>query len=340
MKIKLLYYSLFIVLFSCQSPQGPQEISILSWNVQNCFNAESDGFEYPEYDPEKSDWDKKSFYLRLQKIAEALGPNEMIDADLIFLQEVENASVIESLLKEFMLKQGYFYYSVTQTPQAAINTAVISRIPPASLGILRFDKETEDLQLRDILEVKLNMGEDRLYIFANHWKSKRGGAKETEKYRIRSAVRIKKRIKKIREHEKNAYFILCGDFNENHDEFQRIRQDYQTALQINKTPAESKGIALVTDPAKTKTGEMVFYSPWHNQTRGSYYYKEEWETIDQFLLCPAFFKSGKFQYSNFQLLNVAPFVNEEGLPQSWIRWKKSGLSDHLPIMLSISYQDN
>jgi hypothetical protein len=85
---------------------------------------------------------------------------------------------------------------------------------------------------------------------------------------------------------------------------------------------------------------ITLYSPWFAELRnegedssGSYYYKNNWETIDHFLLSTRFFDESGWEFENARILNVPPFTNARGTPATYNPRTGSGLSDHLPLLL-------
>ena len=85
----------------------------------------------------------------------------------------------------------------------------------------------------------------------------------------------------------------------------------------------------------------VLYTPWGNElTEGSYFYKNDWETIDHFLLSEDFFTGNGWDYDTCKLLNCPPFTNASGNPFSYMPKNGLGLSDHLPLILYLRNAGN
>jgi hypothetical protein len=70
---------------------------------------------------------------------------------------------------------------------------------------------------------------------------------------------------------------------------------------------------------------------------GSYFYQKSWETIDHFLLNEVFFDQKEWEFDACEVLNAAPFVNDKGFPNRYNPRTGSGLSDHLPLLLTLKY---
>jgi endonuclease/exonuclease/phosphatase family metal-dependent hydrolase len=199
-----------------------------------------------------------------------------------------------------------------------------------------------------------------LAVFVCHWKSKLGGDDATESTRRASARIILRRVKELREAEPNLPVIIMGDLNENYDEFYRrsgtvisalLPDDPRAAeftrlygLDENDPHTATKIAELQKDfiiVSKNKPpslryfpdGVLALYSPWAEMEDGSYYYRNNWETIDHFLLSPQLFTGSGWDFDRCEVINAPPFANAKGLPFSYNPRTGSGLSDHLPLLL-------
>jgi hypothetical protein len=198
-------------------------------------------------------------------------------------------------------------------------------------------------------------------LFVCHWKSKLGGSDTTENIRRASARIILRRIRELAQTEPDLPVIIMGDLNENYDEFYRrngktvcaLLPDDPRAAQCTGLYGLDKNMtdnALTIDtlqkdfiilsknkppvPRHFPSGVTAAYSPWAEELPdGSYYYKNDWETIDHFLLTAPLFDGMGWDFENCESLNVPPFVNAKGQPAAYNPRSGSGLSDHLPLLL-------
>jgi len=82
----------------------------------------------------------------------------------------------------------------------------------------------------------------------------------------------------------------------------------------------------------------ALYSPWNDElNKGSYYYKNDWETIDHFLLSDTLFTGSGWDYESSLVVNHAPFSSMNDIPASYLPRNGRGLSDHFPLLLSLRY---
>jgi endonuclease/exonuclease/phosphatase family metal-dependent hydrolase len=206
-----------------------------------------------------------------------------------------------------------------------------------------------------------------LLLFVCHWKSKLGGDDATEIARRASARIILRRLRELAETEPDLPVVIMGDLNENHDDFYRRGGKVISALMPDDPrAAEFSGLygidsgspqsaATITEMqkdflilAKNKppaaryfpSGAITLYSPWFaelqngsDDSSGSYYYKNDWETIDHFLLSPQFFSGTGWDFENARILNIPPFTSAKGVPVAYNPRTGSGMSDHIPLLL-------
>jgi hypothetical protein len=230
---------------------------------------------------------------------------------------------------------------------------VLSRIPfteARSHGIIR----DQDAAPRPALELWLCPEDAPLALFVCHWKSKLGGDDNTEPLRRAAARIILRRIREIRSTHPDVPVVVMGDLNENHDEFYRrggttvsaLLPDDPDALYLVGAdyaglPNRGDFLALSGEKppalANFDSSMPAFYSPWGQELQnGSYYYRNEWETIDHFLLSEQFFDQKGWDFSSCRVLVQEPFVDERGIPDSYNPRSGNGLSDHLPLMLVLT----
>lgn len=364
---RLLLFTAPLIVISCSRCSGPENneteaVTIMTYNVENLFDGVDNGTEYRDYDPGEDKWSVEQFHAKMLAIAEVIGTALPNGPDIVALQEIENEHVLETLRTEGLKNLGYRFSAVVEAPGAAVNTGLLSRFPLA--GVRSHTLHVPDSErLRGILEVEIDVSGSTLYIFNSHWKSKAGGAEETEPLRIAAAELAERRIAEIlQEHEAAgkaaADIVLCGDLNENHNEAERVNGAYDVALLAADSPAgggaaldpaawpDIPGLLVTGSPpaaengAAARPGTPVLYSPWFEEefsdgSKGSYLYRNSWETIDHFLLSAGLFDEAGFSYAGFSVLCREFMVSDEGRPLRWNRKYLSGYSDHLPLLLKL-----
>ena len=341
---------------SCSFPgmSGEEQISLLSYNVQNLFDDIDNGTEYHEYDPGGGEWGTRLFHRRLLSLAQTLRSVPNGGADIILLQEVENRNVIEQLNEHYLGGGGYHYTAVTDIPGAAINLACLSRLPIEQVLVHGLNVDGEPAG-RPLMEIAFTCGGKSLRVFNCHWKSKVGGAEETETLRRAAAAAAAARIGELQKRQEE--FLIAGDLNENVDEWARIGGAYPVALMPAAELAAAVGGAESAVKGELGEGVLavigtaafqwealaaeripVLYSPWIEEIsagKGSYYYDGRWETIDHVLLPATFWDKRNFEYEACTVVRRPRMVKEDGAPMRWITRTEGGLSDHLPLLLRL-----
>jgi endonuclease/exonuclease/phosphatase family metal-dependent hydrolase len=307
---------------------GGSRLVILSYNCQNLFDDVDQGTEYSEYDPSSGTWNNETYLGKLAALAEAIrkAPRE---PDILLLQEVENRGTLERLARDFLPLGGYDFYAAPKTRGAAAQTGIISRVPVENVLVHRpGGNDTE----RNILEVSIQYGEERIVLLNNHWKSRLGGAEATEPERIRSALLIRRRIEELRETHTGLNIILAGDFNE--DPWEEGRE-YPAAL----GPGDEAGFPPVLSvsqnpPEESAATEARLYSFWsEKENGGSYFYGGAWERIDHFFWNRELADGSGWDVAECILIDDPLLLNAYGTPLAYSAKTMTGYSDHLPLLI-------
>jgi endonuclease/exonuclease/phosphatase family metal-dependent hydrolase len=322
--------------------------------VEALFDGQETGAEYDEYRGSEN-WNQAKYDGRLTAIADAVG--KMGGPDVLALEEIETPSILIDLMQR---TEGYRYSFFGANPGAALGLGIISRLPFIMTRTHSAAAGGETAP-RPVLELWLEHEGLPLVIFVCHWKSKLGGDEATEGIRRASARIIMRRRAEIEGEFPGTPVLILGDLNDNHDEFYRQEGAYLCALlpddpraaamvqaewlQGNRGSgafAEQADFLLISSkkPPLTEffpSGLTAFYSPWTGEPeQGSYYYRETWETIDHVLLSPEWFNGEGLEFLGFQVINGGPFTDASGQPAAYNPRTGYGLSDHLPLLLTIS----
>jgi endonuclease/exonuclease/phosphatase family metal-dependent hydrolase len=325
-------------------------LRIVTWNVQTLFDGDEGGGEYEEYRT-AAGWTGEKYTARLIMISQAIDQLAEDSPDILILQEIENPRILEDLAGGRLSKQGYQWTFFGGNPDGSLGIGVLSRFPliQTRLHAVTHINETAP---RPVLEIWLQPEDVPLVLFACHWKSKLGGNDATEPLRRASARILLRRVREIGDADPRMPIIIMGDLNENHDEFYRNGSIISALLPDDPGAAELAGLTqtdftgpdfLVLSGEKPPEPEFfdpkipAFYSPWGRELqKGSYYYKNEWETIDHFLLTGALFDRAGWDFETSLLMDGKPFVNDRGIPDAYNPRTGQGLSDHLPLMLVLT----
>jgi endonuclease/exonuclease/phosphatase family metal-dependent hydrolase len=329
-----------------------EKLDILSWNVQALFDGEESGSEYADYG-ETAGWSAEKYAARLTSIARGLSQIPSGFPDILALVEIENPQTLQDLAENLASLGGKYRHSFFASVSGmSLGLGVLSKFPLIRQAAHSFSSELEAVP-RPVAEVWVEAGGAPLVLFICHWKSKLGGDEETEGQRRASARLILRRLREIEAETPGTPVLVAGDLNENHDEYYRQAGRYICAL-LPDDPKAAQHTGLYRDAALVQEdflvlsglkpprssyfteGTTALYSPWGKELkRGSYYYNNDWETIDHFLLGPSLFDGQGWEFEDCEILGMEPFVNAQGTPNLYNTRTGGGLSDHLPLYLRL-----
>lgn len=304
-----------------------KKISVVSWNVQTFFDAQNDGCEYSDF--LKSDnWDSRMYFQRLERLSQVLID---LDADVYVLQEIENANVLYDVCNQLTQKSwapndGWAHTCFYKNEGSSIGCAVISKYPLADFTTHMIDirnTKTEQPDMRALMQVTVNVDDVKLNLFVNHWKSKSGNSKNSEIWRNFQESLLSGKVSELLNFS-DSIGVICGDFNKDIREF-----DFVGCPNQNEN-IRLRGIYLNND-------DCLVYSPWldengdYTSETGSYFYKGEWERIDNI------FTFGKIKISGFEACTDSKWTTENGTPYSYKVYTGEGYSDHLPIKAILNF---
>jgi len=349
-------------LLACGAPEPAEirHVEIMTWNLQLLFDGTEDGTEFAQF-RESAGWTQEKYLGRLNVIARVIGEMERAP-DIIALQEIESPRVVEDLAAALGVHR-YDWTHFARLPGMALGVGLLSRFPIGWAMAHSADIYGE-VTPRPVLEARIDVpggsaegggGDARSFLlFVCHWKSKRGGADETESLRRASARVILRRMRELALTDPDLPAIVVGDLNVTHDEFFRgggeaVRSlmpddpeavDAVLAERGIRTAGELQADFIVVTHDKPPearyfpAGTIALYSPWTVEKEGgSFFFRNSWETIDHFLLSAHFFGGGGWEFRGSRALDMPPFVGADGLPNAYNPRTGRGISDHLPLLL-------
>jgi len=308
-----------------------KEFKILTYNVQNLMDDKLDGDEYPEYRPSEK-WGTESYHQRLRKLNEVLTNRSIGWCDVLVLQEIEHEGVIADLLGRHLGRKGYEWYAVAKGEGSAISTALISRNKPKHVAVHAVEG------CRPVLEAVFDTERGEVVIFALHAKSQIGEFSETEALRLG----LSRVLKEAAIRHEGSLIVLCGDFNTNPDAYKDNRTVQPALIDIG----EQKARTYMAEGSLGITGRRdlvysdVWYSPFvdgHNKFEkpGTCYFGGSWHHYDQFLGNGLLFDGFGWEYGSTAIVAPSIALKSDGTPMAWNLSTLSGVSDHLPVLLTL-----
>jgi endonuclease/exonuclease/phosphatase family metal-dependent hydrolase len=329
--LSLVLLSAVVSLSGCKTAKA-RTLTVLSWNAQALFDGTDDGIEYTDYRA-KAGWNGDKYRSRITAVSKALERTVNGSAaggypDVAVFIELENETVLSDLA-EAAPKAGYCAGYFAKRPGQALGTGVLSRYPVIKARSHGYSNNGTAIP-RPVSEVWIEAEDARFVILVCHWKSKLGKPEETRERR-RDAARLAARLyEDIHTENPGVPVLLAGDFNQTDDEF--FEDDYPILLTRSRPLFDGSGEA--DDWGQPET--PVFYTPWGNELAGgSYYYKGDWERIDHFFLSERFFDGAGWDMDGVSTLDGAPWTDGSGIPVPYNARTGSGLSDHLPLVITL-----
>ncbi len=324
-----------VALLGCSAPD---ELSLISWNVQNLFDDIDDGGEYPEFTRDGG-WTRAAYVRRLERLDEIVRFGMPSAPEVVVLQEVEGPKVGAVIATDFLRRHRY----VAGDPRGLSSTSVLvlSRRTPTAvhlhdaleLSLVPGESSPRiDWRARALLEVQIASNVGVIRLLGAHWKSQSGGERETEPYR-----RVEARLARLIMQRGEDDALLVGDLNEDLDEFAQHRGAYRTAIMHAEEAASIREISFVWPHERSQSGLQEHGVPadavtgWERTQRPwSYAFRGRWERLDHaFLALP----------SDLDLsldVVVAPQMVADGVPMRFDSRSGYGFSDHFPILVTVS----
>ena len=294
------------------------KITFSCWNTQTFFDAVCDGTEYTEFQSEEK-WTKEKYSKRLDGLCEVM---TTLNPDIMVLEEIESEAVVQDIINKLAStawdkKKSWQYTCFAKETGTAIGCAVFSRLELKDLKVHSLDvrvhveKQPSERPLMEVSDICQNK---EFKLFVCHWKSKTGGEAETEIWRDWQESVLSGRLANCERTGIPA--VVCGDFNRNAEDFIAV------AEKINDSNIVLRGAGKKNMPV---------YCPWISsdgkvkKEKGSYFYKNEWERIDNI------FSFGEVTLVKFQPVTNPPVADDDGKPISYKMYNETGYSDHLPL---------
>lgn len=321
-------------LLSCHGSAGYASVTIITWNVQNLFDGEHDGGEYHEYDPRVSSWDHAAYHSRLERLCSIISAS---GADIILLQEIEGDDILDDMCSWYLNRTGLRYHAATRDAYSAIQVGVISRYPILEISVHMAMPEPGECS-RSILKAVIPVGEERLAILVNHWKSRIGGVEESEAARVASSRLARRIIEREQRLHPRSLILLAGDLNTSIQDAPQGDSQAVAALQPAALQPAADSLSVTGDRDGVKGS--VLYDFWmddtlHTTPAGSYWYRGFWLQLDHLMGDRHLFDGNGLELESAEPYVPASVLDDEGHPCSWSYHTREGVSDHLPLIMRL-----
>jgi endonuclease/exonuclease/phosphatase family metal-dependent hydrolase len=345
--VKFLLLIIFLTSLSCSqkystAKKTPGDIIVMTYNLENLFDTKHDeGKEDYTYLPYKEkqteeiqeycmglpvtfwkeqclelDWNEKVLNEKMERLAEViLQVNDGEGPDIIFVQEVENLSVLKELTHKYLKGKGYQEVVLIEGPDSrGIDTGLISKFPLKDKAQLHLIGEgAKEQKTRGILQATFTLDDGtNLTALCAHLPSQHGP----------TSLRIAgvKAINRIRESIPREHIVIAaGDFN-----------------------------ITAKEDAQNKLFERYAMKDWYishyvgcTECSGTHNYRGSWSFLDVMLFSKNLGPKGDSNWEliakSFNTPNTVRYqVSRFGTPDRFGDGQKaSGVSDHFPLIVTL-----
>lgn len=267
----LLILSAFYIQGFSQQKAG-NNFKIVFYNVENLFDTIDDPRkEDNDFLPtSKVSWNSVRYHQKLLHTASVIKAIDSVTLPAVVgLAEIENATALQDLIMSAPLRSAEYQVVLEEgLDPRGIDVALVYRPGIMKYAGHRSFPSATSFKTRSVLYVKLaNVRKDTFHIIVNHWKSRSGGATQTEPKRIENAKIIRHLTDSLFAMNPQTHLVVMGDFNDE-------PTDTSVADVLGAKAPEGKL------SAKSLYNLM---SPLHKNGEGTLYYKD-WDLFDQIIV--------------------------------------------------------
>ena len=262
---------------------GLETLRVANYNVENLFDAEVNSQVNPMTgQPGDAEWSADTwrrwtparYRTKLAKLAWVV---DRMKPDILVVEEVENAAVCRDLADEisraYHWEIPYLAHRESRDPRG-IDVAILSRYPVKSVTY------RSKVGRRGLLAADIDVDGTVVTVFASHWKSQIGDAKENVRVRTEEAALLRKEMLARLARDPDAVVLALGDYNEDMD---------GPAITAGLAPANDRETALdslLSAPDGLRPYNLVGDIP--ESGRGSFFYARHkaWHTFDGIIVQP------------------------------------------------------
>ena len=328
--------NIFFISLLFANPLATEELSLMSYNVENLFDTEDDflkddkaflpvtkkkhvyhigacnKIEVKKWRDEclYLDWSEEAKTKKILNIAKVISSLNSDGADIIAFQEIENINVLKDLFNQ-LEPLGYIDFVLLEgRDYRGIDSAIISKFPikRSKLHFIKFSPGFPIKDTRPILEAQIDLLGKTLRVYSVHFPAPF----------LNSVMR------------KDAFIHLENLVN-SHDDPAVAMGDF------NVTSEEETELGTFKD--QSKTWYVSHYQGCAN-CKGTYYYqpKDDWSFLDAILVSKG--RGVNFNTSSIDvLINNTNAYKDSFKPKGFDAVSMEGVSDHFPVIAKVNFSD-
>lgn len=337
--------ALSLVAFSSVSQKKQcQVFGVSFYNLENLFDTINNNGKYDkEFSPEGSrQWNSEKYWSKIRNMAYAIShmTTEVtpMGPAIIGIAEVENATVVQDLVKQDYIKGWNLQYVHHDSPdRRGIDVALLYN--PRFFQVLNVTNTplliegNPGFRTRDQMCVTGLLAGEKVSVIVNHWPSRLGGQEQSSYLREAAAALTKHITDSLLHDDPNQGVIVMGDLNDD---------------------PQNTSCATVLGGKRSKdevNDDNQFYNPWWatlDNGIGTLAYRGKWNLFDQIMVSKYFLgdRSKHLTYLRHNVLNWDFLKNQEGQYAGYPHRTYAGgtflngYSDHFPTEVFLVREDN
>lgn len=307
------------------------------YNLENLFDTINDPeINDEEFLPDGSYHYTGKIYLdkldHLADVISKIGTDITPDGlSIIGNAEIENKAVLQDLVNHPLLKKRNYQIVHYNSPDIrGIDVSLLYNpkyfTPLASQSLtVHLGTDSTEHKTRDVLYVYGKYDNEEMFIFVNHWPSRRGGEEASAPGRSKAAKVCKEKIDSIVSKNPDAKIIVMGDLNDD-------------------PISPSVAVVLGSKGDKSKVVRGGLFNPWvepYKQGIGTLAYNDSWNLFDQVIVSSGFLdKTQKGYFFQGAHIFSKPWMLQtsgryKGYPKRTYDFNNyiGGYSDHFPTYI-------
>ncbi len=265
----------------------------------------------------------------LSQIGTDLSPDGL---SLIGNAEIENERVMNDLVNQPSLKARNYKLVHYDSPDLRgvdvcllYNPKYFTPLFSEPLFVPLFNSDSTERKTRDVLFVYGKyLGED-MYVFVNHWPSRRGGEEVSAPGRAKAASICRHKVDSITAINPDAKIVIMGDLNDD-----------------PVSPSLTVSLKAKTDKKNVKRGDL--FNPWaepYKQGIGTLAYNDSWNLFDQIVISSGLLNKDQngYFFHEAKIFSKPWMISKDGKYKGYPKRTydfnnyQGGYSDHFPTYI-------
>lgn len=338
MRHTLILISLLFTITIANAQKASYKVGLIGfYNLENLFDTINDpAINDEEFLPNGSYHYTSEVYLdkvgHLADVLSKIGTDLTPDGLSMFGDaEVENENVLNDLINHPLLKNRNYKFVHYNSPDIRgidvcliYNPKYFTPISSQSLTVHLGTDSTEH-KTRDVLFVYGKYDNEDMFVFVNHWPSRRGGEEASAPGRSKAAKVCKDKIDSIVTKNPDAKIVVMGDLNDD-------------------PVSPSVAVVLGSKGEQEKVSRGGLFNPWvapYKQGIGTLAYNDSWNLFDQIIVSSGFLdkKQSGFFFHEAKIFSKPWMLQTngryKGYPKRTYDFNNyiGGYSDHFPTYI-------